>query len=218
MINALFHSVHRLFVKSKPKSARGSPFLTPPILCPRSNPPGSATDTVCSTIHGKTKRDRNNPPAPRFSQRSNIEIGNDATQSNHKVMIDLRRPMSTYVELRRPKKHECPTPALENPRHPQLEFPARKICRNSRNSRINPCPPLSSFPFLPEFEFVLAALSRRRSGSDFGFRISGFRLGRLVATAPPDISNPRIDDKRYSRHGNPMSISLSLSVTYGNLR
>jgi hypothetical protein len=208
MINALFHSVHRLFVKSKPKSVRGSPFLTPPISCPRSNPPGSATDTVCSNIHGKTKRDRNNPPAPRFSQRSNIEIGNDATQSNHKVMIDLRRP----------KKHECPTPALENPRHPQLEFPARKIRGNSRNSRINPCPPFSSFPFLPEFEFVLAALSRRRNGSDFGFWISGFRLGRLVATAPPDISNPRIDDKRYSRHGNPTSISLSLSVTYGNLR
>jgi 1-acyl-sn-glycerol-3-phosphate acyltransferase len=37
----------------------------------------------------------------------------------------------------------------------------------------------SHFTHFPSFEFVLAALSRRRSGSDFGFRISDFRLGSM---------------------------------------
>ena len=48
-----------------------------------------------------------------------------------------------------------------------VKIPRPRIRGNSRNSRINPCPLFSSFPFLSQFEFV----------SDFGFRISDFWLG-----------------------------------------
>ena len=98
-------------------------------------------------------------------------------------------------EGRNPKAEGSPKSEVRSPKclsanYANLREPLDRIRGNSRNSRIS----TSAFGFRPSFGLrTFAALSRRRSGSDFGLQTSFASAGPSSPPSSATISPPELD-------------------------